>query len=115
MPLVPVTQLPRAHRRSLLLHAPPDSTHWVATHFFDVSEHTPFAHWLLVVHGVPSGPGAAHLPLTQASAERQSDSDVHAAPASPRRVHFTAADAPSILQARPSPQLGGADDGFDGS
>ena len=109
-------QLPREHRRTAPSHTPPEATHSTATHVFVSCEHTEFEHWLLVVQAVPIGPGAPHVAFKHVSDSRQSDSEVHAAPAAPRVVHFTTAgELPSRLQTRPSAHLAGAESGFAGS
>jgi hypothetical protein len=118
VPPVSLLQLPRAHRASSLLHTPPASTHWMATHFFVDCEHAPLAHWLLLVHVVPTGPGAPHLPSTHASSDTHSPSDLHAAPAAPRRVHFTVVvvgPPNSTLHDSPSSHCGGTEAGAFGS
>jgi hypothetical protein len=108
--------LPRAQRRTLLSHAPPAATHSTATHFFVCVEQAEVAHSLPDVQAVPTGAGAAHVPFTHLSAERQSESDVHTAPASPGFVHFTTDVAlPPPLHTRPSAQLDVTEEGFDGS
>lgn len=108
---------PRVHRRSLPSQPPPLSTQVTPTHFLVACEQTPSAHWLELVHAVPMGPGLPQVPFTQASWERQSDSDVHVAPAAPRGVQVTGPEPLlSTLHVRPSAQLEMPDaEGFDGS